>query len=104
MRLSSLFPVPLWWSASDHRLHSGVRPHPCALTQQHQAQSDRALAIGIVVSIGTQPHRAEASSGEGCSAYCVLGNLVGLFCFGEGPAKLWPIGTLHALDGATSGR
>jgi hypothetical protein len=28
----------------------------------------------------------------------------GLFCFGEGPAKLWPIGTLHALGGATWGR
>ena len=28
----------------------------------------------------------------------------GLFCFGEGPAKLWPIGTLHALGWGELGR
>ena len=28
----------------------------------------------------------------------------GLFCFGEGPAKLSPIGTLHALGEASWGR
>ena len=53
-------------------------------------------------------HTAESRRGQFRGGLlCAIESSVtswGLFWFGEGPAKLWPIGTLHALGGVSWGR
>src|SRR5215218_7068916 len=70
--------VPLWWLC--------LRP---SVAQRCQNTSlCCALTIGVVVPIGTQPNRAEASSGRVAMRIKSSVTSWGLFCFGEGPAKL----------------
>jgi hypothetical protein len=70
MCLSSLFAVPLSGSASDHRLHSGVRTHPCLSLDIDPLKTEGSAQLGVTFKTERSPHRRGKRSPDSVLGRC----------------------------------